>query len=86
MAEIHDSGVSTRCTVGAGKGTQRTLNAARPITIAAAKKMKAWMSQMTPHTCEGKHPHMWANADASDEFTLRAIVSSSNASVVSAQV
>lgn len=26
--------------------------------------------------CEGQHPQMCANADASDEFTLRATVSS----------
>lgn len=60
----------------------------------AAKKQKAMINQMTPHTrrrvsaqsetvlnglpCEGQHPQILANAEASELFTLRSIVSSTN--------
>ena len=73
-----------------------------PTKTPEMKKMKAMMSQMTPHTlffeicekgwqrsartcsnkallglpCEGKQPQIFANADASEAFTFRAIVSS----------
>jgi len=52
------------------------LNTASPTKTPAAKKMKAMMSQMTPQTCEGQHPQISANADASLLLTFRAIVSS----------
>ena len=38
--------------------------------------MKAMMSQITPQTCEGQHPQISANADASLLLTFRLIVSS----------
>jgi hypothetical protein len=53
-----------------------TLNTASPTKMPAAKKMKAMMSQITPQTCEGQHPQISANADASLVLTFRLIVSS----------
>lgn len=38
------------------------------------KKRHEWLLMHTP--CDGQHPHILAKADASDEFTLRAMVSS----------
>lgn len=68
------------------------MKATRPTRTPRAKKTNATISQITPHTGKevsrwkrpervlspraGKHPQIFAKADASDSFTLRAIVSS----------
>jgi len=52
------------------------LKQARPMMMPIPKNMKAWRSQMTPHTCDGQHPHILENAAASEVFTFRAMVSS----------
>lgn len=71
-----DPGTGRNCEDASSCSEADSLKAASPTRIPAAKKINATKSQMTPQTWDGKHPQIRANAEASELFTLRAMVSS----------
>jgi len=71
-----DPGTGKKCFASSACCAAVCLKATRPTRMPPAKKQKAMINQITPHTCDGQHPQISEKAYASDPFTLRAIVSS----------
>jgi hypothetical protein len=76
IAALEDPGTGRKSEESSCCWEADSLKTAIPTRIPAAKKTNAIRSQMTPQTWDGKHPHIRANAEASELFTLREMVSS----------